>query len=633
MASKITKNLQLPIRIIAPVIFALVLLIISGLAITQETQVQFSYGDKTCVNQLSYLPGAIDVGDANSDFDIQTDNYIKFGKIRLFSMRTCFSARKAPSVGSVRQNTVLFSGLFTSKIYKIDVPEPPTLALSPLSEPISTQKPLKIELSDEDKVFGYQLQINDKTTDCPSKGSAIYCNVSSLGLAQGENYAIKLIRSFNKQIFATLINKSITTLAPTAVVGSSISQGQIVYDKPKIFTFDFDKDILKAAVKLEKNSNGQSATIETQATVNGKRISLSTQNDLDRESSYLFTIDNLEAKDGSTLLEPYELNFSVSGGPSVTSVNVGSYGVSQTKTIVLTFDQQLSNSQSATSFVSVSGVSAAISRSGNQVMISYNNAPFCSDIAIRVNSGLKSIYDIAQTGSWSYSTRTICHTVSTIGYSKEGRSILAYYFGSGSQTVLYTGAIHGNEFSTKYLMEAWINELEINARSIPSTRRIVVVPSINPDGIAYGRRYNSGGIDLNRNFQTDDWQSDIYSITNQPLPGGGGVSAMSEPETQAIAALTISLQPRLTMSFHSSASYAIGNQYGDSAALANTYSRLTGYRNMTGVSGAFSYPITGTYDDWIRERCGLTSVLIELSSSTNSEFSRNRTALWTMAKL
>lgn len=632
MASQITKIPRLPIRIMAPVLFAFVLLIIGGLALNQETSVQFSYGGQTCISQISYLPGLIKITNDSSDFEVKTSDFIKFGKIRLFSTQTCFSARKAPSVGSVRLNSAFFGSLLTSKIYTIDVPEPPTLDPKPLSEPISTQKPLKIELSDEDKVFDYQLQADDKTTDCPSKGSAIYCNISSLGLIQGESYAIKLIRSFNNQVFATIFNGSVATLDPTAVVGSSISQGQIIYDKPKTFTFDFSKDVQKAVVKFEKINNGQNITITTEATIDDKRISLSIENDLDRESSYRFTIDNLEAKDGSTLLEPYELDFSVSGGPSITSVNVGSYGVAQSKTIVLTFDQQLSNSQAITSYVSVSGVSAAISKSGNQVMISYSNAPFCSDIAIRVKPGLKSIYDIAQTDSWSYSTRTICHTVSTIGHSREGRSILAYNFGSGSQTVLYTGAIHGNEFSSKYLMEAWINELEINARSIPSTRKIVVVPVINPDGIAYGRRYNSGGIDLNRNFQTDDWQSDIYSITNQPLPGGGGASAMSEPETQAIAALTISLQPRLTMSFHSSASYAIGNQYGDSAALANTYSKLTGYRNMTGVSGAFSYPITGTYDDWIRERCGLTSVLIELSSSTNSEFSRNRTALWTMAR-
>jgi predicted deacylase len=181
-------------------------------------------------------------------------------------------------------------------------------------------------------------------------------------------------------------------------------------------------------------------------------------------------------------------------------------------------------------------------------------------------------------------------------------------------------------------MEAWINELEANARKIPEGRQIVVIPTLNPDGVAANSRYNSAGIDLNRNFQTADWVTDITTPSNQPLPGGGGPSPLSEPESQAIANFTLQIMPRLTMSFHSSASYAIGNQGGDSAALASTYSSMTGYRNMTGNSGAFSYPITGTYDDWIRERCGLASVLVELSSSYSSEFSRNKAALWAMAR-
>jgi len=87
------------------------------------------------------------------------------------------------------------------------------------------------------------------------------------------------------------------------------------------------------------------------------------------------------------------------------------------------------------------------------------------------------------------------------------------------------------------------------------------------------------------------------------------------------------------MSFHSSASYVIANDAGDSATLAAAYSQLTGYRNMTGVGGAFSYPITGTYDTWLYEKYGLTSLIIELSSSTNAEFSRNKAALWAMARI
>jgi hypothetical protein len=103
-------------------------------------------------------------------------------------------------------------------------------------------------------------------------------------------------------------------------------------------------------------------------------------------------------------------------------------------------------------------------------------------------------------------------------------------------------------------------------------------------------------------------------------------------ESQALASYTIALQPRLVMSYHSQAGYAMGNLAGDSAALAATYAKLSGYKNTTGSTSAFGYAITGSYDDWLAEIQGITSVLVELTSHTNSEFSRNKPAMWAMAR-
>lgn len=207
----------------------------------------------------------------------------------------------------------------------------------------------------------------------------------------------------------------------------------------------------------------------------------------------------------------------------------------------------------------------------------------------------------------------------------------AWVFGSGGKTILYTGAIHGNEQGTRIMMNAWINELEANARSIPAGVQIVVIPSVNPDGVAANSRYNANNVDLNRNFNVSDWKKDIVTPANQPHPGGGGSAPGSESETRALAAYTSQLQPHLTMSYHSVAGYAIGNGCGSSASLAASYASMTGYANKTGSSSAFAYEITGTYDDWICEKLGRQSVLIELST-TGSEFGRNKAALWVMAR-
>lgn len=321
----------------------------------------------------------------------------------------------------------------------------------------------------------------------------------------------------------------------------------------------------------------------------------------------------------------------MSGGPKVTGINIGRSGVAIGATAVITFDQPISDTQDISKFVTTTGGAAFSAKKGNQVFISLAGVPKCADFSIKLTNDLQSHYEIAGNSAWSYASRTICHTVGTIGYSSKGRPINAYYFGSGPAVVLYTGAIHGNEVSTRNLMNNWIDELEANARSIPAGKTVVVVPQINPDGVSSGSRVNGRNIDLNRNFATSDWRKDITTVNNQPFPGGGGESPMSEPETQAIAGLASRLRPVLVLSYHSIGNVVAANQAGASGTHANTYSQLSGYRNTTGQTGeTFEYSVSGTADDWYGEKLGTASILIELGSSSNPQFSRNQKAMWAM---
>ena len=107
---------------------------------------------------------------------------------------------------------------------------------------------------------------------------------------------------------------------------------------------------------------------------------------------------------------------------------------------------------------------------------------------------------------------------------------------------------------------------------------------------------------------------------------------MSEPEAQAISTLSSRLKPRLVLSYHAVGSVAIGNQAGDSSTLAATYARLVGYSNGTGNSSeVFDYEITGTYDDWLAQKLGVPSIVIELGSYTYRDFGHHRQAFWEMA--
>lgn len=621
--------LSLPHKVMLAAGFVVLTIITLVAVFLVDKPVKFSYAGETCVQQLTLFPGQTrPTGDFG--FEVTPRHIFRIGHIQVASLETCFTATKAPTPGVTKVSVGLFGGWLGKKTYAVDVPSPAIADTQVLSQPVPTAKPLAITLNTTDVIFEYGLVIDNASAACPIKESVVYCEIADLNLLQGKAYTMRLDRLFGGKKVSTVVEKDIQTLIATSVTGASIQNGQVIYDKPKSFTVTFDKDIINADITV-KDNNDVAAIAASQ--ISGKQATITVGEDLKRNTTYHLGVDGLEAADGSTLTDPYSIDFFISDGPKVTNVSVGTTGAPLTQTVTISFDQPLLADQDITKLVAIKGINATITKKNNQIQVSYSNAPVCTDFTMSIAAGLLSNYSVVQNNSWSFSTRTVCHITTTIGYSKDGRAIVAYIFGTGSKTILYTGAIHGNELSSKYLMDAWINELEVNARTIPTDKKIIVVPVINPDGVAANRRNNSNNIDLNRNFDTSDWQTDIVSPSNQPIAGGGGASSMSEPETKAIAAYTALLRPRLTMSFHGSAAYAIGNQAGDSASLAATYASMTGYTNQTGnSSNAFGYVITGTYDDWIAERLGLPSVLIELASSTNAEFSRNKAALWAMVK-
>jgi len=281
---------------------------------------------------------------------------------------------------------------------------------------------------------------------------------------------------------------------------------------------------------------------------------------------------------------------------------------------------------SATGGARVTGVK------GSQVSVSFADVPRCGDVTIGVGDTLQNEHGVTGGSQWRFATRTVCQMQTTIGTSVKGRSIVAYSFGSGSEKVLYTGAIHGGEASTRSLLLRWVDELEANPRAIPTHKTVVVVPTINPDGVASGSRTNANNVDLNRNFATSDWKSDITTTSNAPFPGGGGMSALSEPEARATANFVARLRPQLVLSYHSIGGLLAANGVGSSMNRAGQYAQLSGYANTTGSSDTFEYGISGTADDYYGQVLGVPSMLIELGSHTYHQFERNKAAMWAMLK-
>lgn len=115
---------------------------------------------------------------------------------------------------------------------------------------------------------------------------------------------------------------------------------------------------------------------------------------------------------------------------------------------------------------------------------------------------------------------------------------------------LIIAGTHGDETAAVVALSCALRSLS------PQQQRHHVVLAVNPDGCQLGLRANANGVDLNRNFPAQNWQSGdtVYrwnSAANaRDVVLSTGEQAGSEPETQALCALIAQLSPSWVVSFH-----------------------------------------------------------------------------------
>jgi len=196
-------------------------------------------------------------------------------------------------------------------------------------------------------------------------------------------------------------------------------------------------------------------------------------------------------------------------------------------------------------------------------------------------------------------------------------------------TFFYFGAIHGSEGNTAQLMDKWKNDLITYCKAIPESTNIIIIPSINPDGVAANYRFNKNQVDINRNFDTKDWQQITYLTDGETFPNGGGNIPFSEKETQLIRDVILQTQPQLTISFHSWGRVIVPADMDLSYTYANYYSQLSGYyvEGLYQKESSFNYITTGSFNVWMAEN-NLSALTIELWDLQNDDWGRNRLALW-----
>lgn len=574
--------------------------------------VQFSYAQPTCIGHFALAPDIQKGGSA--EFDIKFENPVRLGPVTLFSTRLCLEPKQAPATGTNAVHLSPWGGWIFRKNLAVQVPEAPKARTSDLiGKTISATQPLKLSLSSPDVVYAYAIRIEDKTAPCTQDSEGLSCDIKPLGLNHGAEYTAALHRTYKGED-SKIIEGKLATLQPLVHVASSIANDQTVYDKPTTANFTFDQPIKKSEARLVKVNGEATEPVEVEATTKDAMLTV-TFPELARESIYRFELVDVIGINGSSLAAPIAVNFKTSGGPRVAGVSIGASGVSYTAKVVVTFDQPIDASVDIKKFARVEGVAASVSKQSDTQLVFALNGGDCAGFALVIDKGIKSGSNgLESKEGWRHSSRMTCGTSWVIGTSVQGRSIVAYSFGSGSKVLLFTAGIHGSEPSSTTTMQAWVTYLRSNGHKIPADKRIVIVPNTNPDGIAHGTRYNARNVNLGRNFPTANWSASI-DTSSGTLPQGGGTSPGSEPEAAALIRLTRQLRPRLEVSYHAQGSLVGANKYGDSVAIGNIYAGAVGYGTMYyNAEDVMGYAMTGEYEDWMGEEMGIAAILIELPS-------------------
>lgn len=258
-----------------------------------------------------------------------------------------------------------------------------------------------------------------------------------------------------------------------------------------------------------------------------------------------------------------------------------------------------------------------------------------------------------------FAERYKCFHVSFLGNSLMNKSIPIITLGKGKKRALYIGAHHGMEWITTALLLKFANEycelFEANGHIghtsvsyLNSTRSIMIIPMLNPDGVDYqingigesnplrerlikmnGEnedfsrwQANGRGVDLNHNYDAGFYEY-LRCDETQALSGGAptkwcGNSPESEPESGLVANFCrFNDDIGLFISFHSQGEEIY---YGDkfdppseNIRIGKMLERMSGYRLMETEGSAAS----GGFTDWAVKELRRPAYTIECGKGEN----------------
>ena len=197
-----------------------------------------------------------------------------------------------------------------------------------------------------------------------------------------------------------------------------------------------------------------------------------------------------------------------------------------------------------------------------------------------------------------------------LGRSTEGRPIRGRRFGGPGPSLLVFGGIHGDEPAS---VEALLDlAARLAAGSAAAERRgdvpVWLLPAVNPDGLARGRKNSAHDVDLNRNFPA-------RSFVTAHAPGYfPGPAPLSEPETRVIADLVAGEPIAAVVAVH--APFACVNYDGPAAPWAHAVAAACGWPPRADIG----YPTPGSLGAWLGMDRGLPVLTLELPPGSLAGF-------------
>jgi len=186
------------------------------------------------------------------------------------------------------------------------------------------------------------------------------------------------------------------------------------------------------------------------------------------------------------------------------------------------------------------------------------------------------------------------HIGQVFGTSTKGLPLEVFGSRQTSPAILIMGSIHGDESLSTVLLSECLRLIT------PKELKAAVILSANPEGVLAGTRCNARGVDLNRNFPTENWKPDPVFYRNrredpQNIPLSPGSKAGSEPETQAMIRLIESITPKLIVSLHG---FLACIDDPESSVVAQDLSKRTQMELVLDVG----YVTPGSFGSWCAEQ-------------------------------